>query len=234
MRLRAGSGVSSPVASPLHTLGLLLGILGLAIAGASGGPIAEWSRTLVLPHARLFLYAKILALQWILFFIVWIGLRIPMRDLLDHAQSKTRRWLRYPAVAVAGAIVWMAIGAVLSAVLHPSAANLRGLMAMLPKSAAERTLWILFSLSAGICEEIAYRGYLMRQFQAWSGSAGIALVVQAFVYALAHLALPIEMVLSVALLGLFLGAIAVWQKSLVPGMVVHAAVGVLAAFTPPG
>jgi CAAX protease family protein len=185
-------------------------------------------------NAKLVLYAKILALQWILFFYVWIGLRIPMHDLLDHAQSKTRRWLRYSAVAVAGVILWMVIGAVLSAVLRPSAADLRGLMAMLPKSAAERTLWSLFSLSAGICEEIAYRGYLMRQIQAWSGSAGIALAVQALVYALAHLALPIEMVISVALLGLLLGAIAVWQKSLVAGMIVHAAVGVLAALTPSG
>jgi membrane protease YdiL (CAAX protease family) len=226
--------VTNGIANPRHTIGLLAGLIALAIAGASGGPIAEWSRTLATPHARLLLYAKILVLQWSLFFYVWIGLRISLRDLVDPSTAKTRRWQRYSAVAVGAAIAWMMIGAALSAVLHPSAADLRGLMAMLPKSALERTLWILFSLGAGICEEIAYRGYLVRQLQTWSGSVTIALLLQAIVYALAHLALPIEMVVSVALLGLLLGAIAVWQKSLVPGMVVHAAIGVLAALTPPG
>jgi uncharacterized protein len=226
--------MKSGVARPLHTIGLLIGLIALAIAGAISGPIAEWTRTLATSNAKLLLYAKILALQWILFFYVWIGLRIPMRDLIDPPTARTRRWRRYAAAAIAAAIAWMVISAALSASLRPSAADLRGLMAMLPKSAMERALWILFSLSAGLCEEIAYRGYLLRQFQAWSGSAGIALVLQAVVYALAHLALPIEMVISVALLGLLLGGIAVWQKSLAPGMVVHAAVGVLAALTPPG
>ena len=40
--------------------------------------------------------------------------------------------------------------------------------------------------------------------------------------------LPTAMVVSVGLLGLLLGTIAAWQRSLVPGMILHVAVGLMA------
>ena len=40
------------------------------------------------------------------------------------------------------------------------------------------------------------------------------------------------MIASVALLGLYLGALAVWQKSLVPGMIAHVGIGLAAVATP--
>jgi hypothetical protein len=41
--------MKSGVARPLHTIGLLIGLIALAIAGAISGPIAEWTRTLARP-----------------------------------------------------------------------------------------------------------------------------------------------------------------------------------------
>src|SRR5439155_27093116 len=47
---------------------------------------------------------------------------------------------------------------------------------LLPQSSMEMGLWILLSITAGICEEAIYRGYLQRQLGAltrneWSGNA---------------------------------------------------------------
>ncbi len=104
---------------------------------------------------------------------------------------------------------------------------------MLPKAPVERVLWAGFALSAGICEEVVYRGYLLRQFRALTGSTLAAFVLQALCYSVVHLVLPIQMLVGVGVLGLLLGGLAVWQKSLVPGMVLHVGVG-LAALVQPG
>jgi membrane protease YdiL (CAAX protease family) len=99
---------------------------------------------------------------------------------------------------------------------------------MLPHTSQERVLWIGFALTAAVCEEIVYRGYLLSQFRAVTGSTLAAVVLQAAAYGAAHLALPIEMVASVGMLGLLLGLIAAWQKSLVSAMILHAGTGLMA------
>jgi hypothetical protein len=224
------------VASARHTIGLLLALLAIAILGAIYSPISEWPATLAGPRARVFLYIRILALQCLWVGYVWFGMRhspASMRALVDDARWTVLRWLRYLTIGLAGWVAYLAMGAGLSKVLHPSLEALRGLAAMLPHSPAERTLWAVFAVTVGVCEEIVYRGYLMRQFQALTSNTFVAIVLQAFCYGLVHLFFPVQMLAGVVVLGLLLGGLAVWQKSLVPGMVLHVAVG-LAALLQPG
>jgi membrane protease YdiL (CAAX protease family) len=103
---------------------------------------------------------------------------------------------------------------------------------MLPHTTPERTLWVAFALTAGVCEEVVYRGYLLQQFRALTGSTLAALVLQTVCYTLTHLALPPQMLIGVVVLGLLLGGLAVWQKSLVPGMILHVGVGLVAMISP--
>lgn len=224
------------VASTRHTVGLLLAILALAIWGVIHSPIYEWPITLASGHARLLLYVRILALQWLWVGYVWLGIRhsaTTMRALIDDSSGTGLRWLRYLLIRVVGWILYLAIGAGLSRMLHPSLEALRGLQAMLPKVPVERAVWAAFALTAGVCEEVVYRGYLLRQFRALTGNTFAALVLQAVSYGAVHLVLPIQMVVGVVVLGLLLGGLAAWQKSLVPGMVLHVGVG-LAALVQPG
>jgi len=138
-----------------------------------------------------------------------------------------RRWLRYAAIGFAGFVFWLAFQAGLGSVLRPGNEQLAGVAAMLPHTSSERLLWVGFALSAGICEEIVYRGYLMHQFGAFTGHWLVALLLQAAVHSSGHLVLPLEMVVAVALLGALLGVIALWQKSLVPGMILHSTTGLM-------
>jgi uncharacterized protein len=48
------------------------------------------------------------------------------------------------------------------------------------------SLWILLSISAGICEEIVFRGYLQQQFQAATRSIVAAVILQGAVFGMAH------------------------------------------------
>ncbi len=229
---RGGESREKAVASTGHTVGLLLGLIVVSVSGAMTSPITEWPETLATPRARLLLYSKIIILQWAWLFYVTVGLRrsaSSVRALIDNSSLNAFRWLRYLAVALAALLFWSIAGAGLSAVLRPTPEELRGLLAMLPKAPRESALWVLFSFSAGVCEELVYRGYLMRQLRAWSGGAVAALLLQALTYAIAHLSLPVEMVVSVGLLGLLLGGLAIWQKSLLPGMIMHVGIGLVAA-----
>jgi hypothetical protein len=99
---------------------------------------------------------------------------------------------------------------------------------MLPHAPFERVLWVGFALTAGLCEELVYRGYLLKQFKALTDSTLAAIVLQALVYGLAHLVLPAQVGVSVGLLGVLLGVLAVWQRSLVPSMILHVGVGLAA------
>ena len=225
------------VASTRHTVVFLLANLAIAVLGLIRSPIYDWPITLARPHARVLLYLQILALQLLWVGYVWFGMRrsaTSMRTLIYDSQWTGLRWLRYLAIGVTGWIVYLAIGAGLSAMLHPSPEALRSMQAMLPKTSSERALWAAFALTAGVCEEIVYRGYLLRQFRALTGSTFAALILQALGYCVVHLALPIQFLAAVAALGLLLGGLAVWQKSLVPGMILHVAVGLAALIQPGG
>jgi uncharacterized protein len=227
----SGDAPATRVASTRHTVLLLLALMVVSVQAAMGRAMEEWPRTLSEPGARLRLYVQILALQWAWAGYVWFGVRRAggrLRTLIDEGPWTTRRWLGYAAIGFFGFVLWLALDAGLGAVLRPSTEQLRGVMAMLPHTSGERLVWVAFALSAGICEEVVYRGYLMRQFSAFVGNRPAAVLLQAVIYASAHLALPLELVASVALLGVLLGAIAVWQESLVPGMILHSCTGLMA------
>jgi hypothetical protein len=197
--------------------------------------MTEWVRTLASPGARTVLYVRIVLLQLLWVGYVWLGMRRSGTSL--HALTDTSPWtasrgFRLVGIGIAACLVWILIAGGLGTVLRPSPEQLAGLRAMLPHSGVERLWWSGFALSAGVCEELVYRGYLLRQFRALTHSALAALALQATAYALAHLVLPAPMIASVALLGLYLGALAVWQKSLVPGMIAHVGIGLAAVATP--
>ena len=64
--------------------------------------------------------------------------------------------------------LWTLIQLTWDHLLGPSQAA--SIQSLLPQGAAERVLWIAVSASAGICEELTFRGYFQRQFAALARS----------------------------------------------------------------
>jgi len=217
------------IASGRHTLGLLLIVLTLAVssrilvAQQPGAALEEFGRT------RIYLVA--LASEWFFFAYLLVGLRrdvVSVRRLIDVSSWNLGRWGLYAAVAVGAAVAWMARGLVLSKLIRPAPEDVKHLMVLLPKNGMEKAVWIVLSLSAAFCEEVLYRGYLLQRFRQLTGSALAGVMLQAIVYGVAHAALPWAIVIGVTCLGLIFGGVAVLQRSLVPGMLLHAAFDVLA------
>jgi membrane protease YdiL (CAAX protease family) len=103
-------------------------------------------------------------------------------------------------------------------------------LVLLPKGSAEKALWIVLSVSAGFREELVYRGYLLRQFWRLTGHRMAGVVLQGSCYGAAHAALPWQIAVSVGCLGLLFGGVAAWRRTLVPGMLMHAAFDLAAVF----
>jgi membrane protease YdiL (CAAX protease family) len=83
-------------------------------------------------------------------------------------------------------------------------------------------LWVLLSISAGISEELVFRGYLQRQLTAFTGRASLALFLQVAIFGIAHGYRGVRNCLAIAIYGALFTLLALWRKSLRPGMIAHA------------
>jgi len=193
------------------------GVYSQRSAAANGpGPAARGS---MLP-----LYLSLIAAEWgLLRFVVARGLRrggTSFRELLGMRWSSWRDVVRDVAIAAAAWAGWLAINAASERFVGPGSA--KGLATFLPRGPAEAAAWIVLSISAGVCEEAVYRGYLQQQFEALSGSPAAAVVGQGVIFGISHAYQGVTNVVVIAVLGALYGLLARWRKSLKPGMILHA------------
>lgn len=209
-----------PVAPLWHALGLLA-ILALVTYGGirSLGPSSGHAAP---PHP-LRLYAGVMLGEWALVFYVWRGIRRAGVSLRSLIGSRWHGWASFFSGALLTAafwLVWEGTARALHLLLGPS--DTSNVNAILPRTILEIAAWCAVSCTAGFCEEVVYRGYLQRQFAAWTGSAAAAITLQAVVFGVSHGYQGLKQVLIISVLGVLYGVLAHWRRSLVPGMAAHA------------
>lgn len=152
-----------------------------------------------------------------------LGLRqdaAELRDIIGGHWSSMKAVLLDFAVAAGFWIVWTAVAIGMNFVTGPSHAETLGFLT--PRGAVEVTPWVTMSVTAGFCEELAYRGYFQRQVLALTRSATLAVLAQAVLFGVGHWYQGSKMVIVITVLGLLFGILAYWRKSLRPGMISHA------------
>jgi len=95
------------------------------------------------------------------------------------------------------------------------------LQALRPHTRAELALWLVVSLSAGVCEEFVFRGYLLRQLNRWSGSVVVGVVVSTLLFGCMHLYEGSGAVVQITGLGAWYAIVAVRRGNLRSVMVAH-------------
>jgi hypothetical protein len=117
----------------------------------------------------------------------------------------------------------IAVVGVVGVLLRPSRLTHNGaaVSAIAPHHAMELAIWLLVSLTAGVCEEFLFRGYLLRQFQRWFGSVRVAVVVSTLVFGSLHLYEGTGTAVQIAGLGAFYAVIAVRRGNLRHVMIAH-------------
>jgi len=93
-----------------------------------------------------------------------------------------------------------------------------------PVGSKEIAAFALVSITAGICEEILYRGWLVTFLSGLSGSVWIGAVAASVLFGVGHAYQGRQGMIATGLLGALFGSMFVLVKSLVPGQVIHAAI----------
>ncbi len=104
------------------------------------------------------------------------------------------------------------------------AKSLEKLNFILPGTAEERHCFVLVAITAGVCEEILYRGFLIQYFRELPVHIGLteALVFSACVFGIAHLYQGIIGIVQTTILGALSGVLFVATGSLLLPMFLHA------------
>ena len=86
------------------------------------------------------------------------------------------------------------------------------------------------AISAGICEETVFRGYLQQQISGFTGHVSIGVLGQAAVFGLCHSYQCWKNMVLIFVLGCVYGGFVLFRKGLGANMIAHAGVDILAAF----
>lgn len=94
---------------------------------------------------------------------------------------------------------------------------------LLPSTAEERKWWWAVCTTAGICEEVVYRGFLLNylHIMPWHLSLTWALVVSSIIFGIGHLYQGIAGAIQTAVIGFLFGGLFVITGSLLLPVVLH-------------
>jgi membrane protease YdiL (CAAX protease family) len=213
---------SRPLIAPAwHTIVFIAIFLGLSVIGGffqhavNQHPQAAVPRGSAVPG-----YISVLVFEWLLVLYVRMGVHkrgVRLRDLVGGRWATPKDVMKDIALGAGLWAVWIGL-------MNPHilGEGTNAAQRLLPQGILESLAWIPLALSAGFCEELAFRGYLQKQFQAITGSAGWAVLIQALVFGVGHLYEGVGPVARIMLYGVLFGLLAVWRKSLRPGMLAHA------------
>jgi membrane protease YdiL (CAAX protease family) len=178
------------------------------------------------PSARLHHYRRGITFEWA------GAALVGLLALLAHSRVRSL-WPPGSHTSVTGQIPGIALALVAVTALYrfggqvmrtALAVQLKPVAALLPRTAAERWVFALLALTAGICEEVLYRGFGLAALR-WAapGLGHPALIaITALAFGMAHLYQGGRGVALTGLAGAYFAWIAISTGSLVPVMVLHA------------
>ena len=214
-----------------HTLLIVLLLVGNSVlsaitaaraTAAGSGAISE--------RMRITQYAFTVGLELFLLFLVWVGLRLrqhTVRELIGGRWDKPEAFLIDIAVAagfwVSAVIVLYGVSWLVGLAKPGQVQDAKKLaQALAPQSVNGLILFVVLSIVAGFVEEIIFRGYLQRQLGALSGNIYVGLVVSALIFGCSHGYEGYRRMIVIFVFGMMFGFLALWRKSLRPGMFAHA------------
>jgi membrane protease YdiL (CAAX protease family) len=197
---------------------VVLIILGLSGLSAYSQGLPSIGNT----HNHIARYVTSMVMEWLMLGFIWLGLRLrkqPMRVLLGENWGGVRQIPRDFGIGVLFLIVSYFVLSLVSHLLK--AAPNAAIRNLLPHTPAEIAVYALLAATAGICEEMIFRGYLQRQFSIFFRSAAAGVVLQGIMFGAAHGYQGPKLMLVIVVFGVMFGMLAHSRRSLRPGMFAH-------------
>jgi len=221
-RLCQGPAPPSPLAPVWHTRALLCVLLAAPTAGILANVDAAAPQLGSASYLPLLLVDVAFAI-----YVARIGLGVSkLGALLGAPLGGARAALGEAARGLALAMAIIVFDAIWQRLLGSPESLARH--ALLPSSAAARALWVVVALSTAFSEELIYRGYLQRQLGAMTGRAGFGVLLQAFLFGIAHGQQGPSATLRATVYGVALGCVARRRGGLAAVFVCHLAIDLYA------
>lgn len=169
--------------------------------------------------SRLSAYFTVMVEEWSVVFLIWLALKrrgLPMSELVSGGWLKPLAFLKDLGIAIGFLLVALPLEAVAGRLVRSSSSEI----SFLPENWLEAIVWVFLAATAGFAEELIFRGYLTRQFHAWTNSLVLAVTIQGLLFGLAHGYYSTSMIV-IAGYGWLIAILAWWRKSLRPGMLAH-------------
>lgn len=234
------SGTNHP--APIASWGWLAGFLAIGAGvvamgfmaqhapspSSSSGGIAAAPGQLASHSQAIRIYLSVAAMDLALLYYCWAGVHRLGGNLFTLSLGRWNSWKSVAtdlAIAVPFWLVWEGAAYGIHWLLNlgfPQSGAAKTVASLLPQSFAEILVWTGVCIVAGVCEEMAFRGFLQRQFHALTGNVAAAVVLQGVVFGLFHAYQGWTNVIVISVLGMLYGAMAAWRRNLRVNIVTHA------------
>ena len=202
------------------------GLMVLLIAATSAFGSMHSAKTSMTSH-HLANYGVTIVFEWALAGLAFWGIRLrktPLQQVLgEHRRGLNEFFIDIAAAALFWifSLLVLAALAVILRLFHLESAQ-KQISQLAPASLAEAALWIALSVSAGICEEFVFRGYLQQQFTRATGRVWVGVLISAVLFGGAHGYEGIAGMLMITVYGALFSILAIKRGSLRAGMIAHA------------
>lgn len=214
------------LASPRHTMTLFGIVLILLVTGVLNAS-TNFTANQVFDSSRMVKNDLIMiGMLWFWVFFVYRGMKDHGHSILQffgfQSCTSTKLFGDFVCATLAFALIYACeTGVKYWLPEHASQAN-NPLFSARLSGLFEVVVWLCLSASAGICEEIVFRGYLQRQLALITGNTAFAILLQAFLFGIGHAYEGLSAVVAIVLHGLFLGILAQWRGNIRAGILEHA------------
>ena len=184
---------------------------------------------------KLIFYGKIICSQWLLAATMLVIARYHGLSKGDLGEGLADPWRTAGATLVLVLILAVVFAILFIRLRHsgPKAfiRKMGRLQSMTPTFGPEMAGYAVVCLTAGICEELLYRGWLVNILWAALGSVWVAVAVAGIAFGAGHIYQGAKGVLRTAFIGFQFGALYIMVGSLIPGQVLHAGFDFLIGLT---
>jgi membrane protease YdiL (CAAX protease family) len=175
------------------------------------------------PRRKIFSYQRIVVVLWAATFLVWFVLRSQV-FFVWPAATHSAAAIHIGSSFVLGFVVALLVGFLMPTVLVRRSPKFHGkmlrackrLVFILPDTREERAWFTFISLTAGICEEVLYRGFLIRYLSEspWHTGLWMALAISSIAFGMTHGYQGVSGILGTAVIGAVMGVVFVVTGSL--------------------
>lgn len=214
---------SQPKLETIASLWHTLLVLAIVVANAYRSVLQAKNMSALIGANRRTMYLRTMGFELAMLALVAFGvwLRDKKFEVLFGKKWSAKTFFQDIGIGLVLLIASLFLGGILGGHQGGGDSNQR-IAFLLPQTKLEIAMWCMLSVTAGICEEAIYRGYLQRQFAALSRRLPVGIVASALVFGGVHLYQGWQRAAVIAASAVLFGIVSAWRKSVRPGMIAHA------------